>query len=73
MQRKTIKSEEERKKYLMTKLKSLDCDKTQKLLRKKVFWKEQLDTLTTDDMYLRQPFAILQCFTLESGQLLTIL
>ena len=28
----------------------------------KVFWLEQLDTSTTDEMYSGQRFAILQCF-----------
>ena len=29
---------------------------------KKILWYEQLDTSTTDEMYMVQPFEILQCF-----------
>ena len=55
----------------MTKLKK--SGEKKKNMKKKIFCNEQLDTLTTDDMYPRQPLAISQCFTLKSGQLPTIL
>ena len=36
-----------------------------KKIMSKVFWLEQLDTLTMDELYFGQPFAILQCFQRE--------
>ena len=35
-------------------------------LKINIFWQEQLDTSTTDEMYSVQRFAILQCFTWNS-------
>ena len=47
----------------MKKVNNSNSDKTQLLTQLlKVFRYEPLDTLTTDEMYSGQPFAILQCF-----------
>ena len=46
------------KTHILTQLKNSNLDKTQFLIKLKVFWSEQLDTSTTDEMYCGQPFAI---------------
>ena len=48
----------------MTKLKKSNYDKTEHLTQlKQVFWEEQLDTLTTNEMFSGQRFVILAMFS----------
>ena len=42
--------------------KKINPERKKKLLKKKSLLLEQLDTLTMGEMFLGQPFAILQCF-----------